>query len=236
MAENTGKETLERIKPMRNYNRWIYERIAPFVGQRVLEVGCGIGNMFQFFADRERVVGIDIDPKQVAMIKKAFKGKENIRFAVEDIEKIDVKKYAREKFDTIICLNVLEHIRNDAKALRIFQRILAPGGTLVLQIPAHKFLYSTLDRGLSHFRRYTRKGLLSKTMRAGFTTAHCSYMNIFGIPGWFVNGRLLRRNILPAGQLKGFDRLLPILKRLDRAFNRVAGLSIIYAGRKQHGA
>ncbi len=232
MAEHIGTETLKRIAAMRNYNSWIIERIEPFVGQRVLEVGCGIGTMTQFFTDRELVVGIDIDPKQVAMIRRAFKGKKHMQFAVEDIEKIDVQEYAAKRFDTIICLNVLEHIQDDAKALRIFHKLLAPGGRLVLQIPAYPFLYSTLDKNIHHFRRYTKRNLLAKTEQAGFTTAHCSYMNVFGIPGWFVNGRLLRRKILPAEQLKGFDKLLPVLKRVDRLFNRWGGLSIIYAGQK----
>ena len=149
MKRDIGRETLKRISAMRNYNSWIYERLKPFVGQRILEVGCGIGNMTQFFTDRDFVMGVDIDAKQISMIKQVFKGKNNMQFKVVNIENANPKNFRKHKFDTIVCLNVLEHIKNDRRTLKKFHDLLAPGGTLVLQIPAYPSLYSTFASAMA---------------------------------------------------------------------------------------
>jgi 2-polyprenyl-3-methyl-5-hydroxy-6-metoxy-1,4-benzoquinol methylase len=233
MKGEISTTVLKRIERMDHYNSWIFQRIAPFCGERILEVGCGIGNMTQFFSGRELVVGIDIDKDHIAAIRKKFAGRKNMKFECIPIEKVSTKEYSKYRFDTILCINVLEHIKNDSAALAKFKSLLSPGGRLVLQVPAFQFLYNPLDKNIYHFRRYSMKPLIKKTQKAGFQTEHCSFMNIFGIPGWFLNGTILRRKILPSSQLHGFDKVLPILKLLDKPFNRIAGLSIIYAGLKK---
>jgi 2-polyprenyl-3-methyl-5-hydroxy-6-metoxy-1,4-benzoquinol methylase len=232
MKGDINTEVLEYISGMDEYNRWIFERIRPFCGQRILEVGCGIGNLTQFFADRELVVGVDMDKDHVRMIKNKFRGRKNMFFDAKRIEDVNAREYKKHGFDTILCLNVLEHIEDDSEALRKFRGLLVPGGRLVLQVPAFQWLYNCLDKHIDHYRRYSKKVLVGRTLKAGFRTEHCSFMNVWGIPGWYWNGSIMKKRILPEGQLKGFDRILPLLKLLDKPFNNIAGLSIIYSGRK----
>lgn len=227
-----GAVALKRMSAMRRYNGWIYEVIRPFFGKRILEVGCGIGNMTGFFADRELVVGVDIDSNHIKEIKKIFKGKPGLHFFLKDISKIKAKEFENFRFDTIVCLNVLEHIKDDVSALKLFYDLLAPGGRLILQVPAYPRLFGSLDKSILHFRRYSRKMLLVKTVKTGFHSEYCSYMNVFGIPVWFWNGKIMRKQVVPEEQLKGSDVFVPLLKFLDKPFNNIAGLSIIYSGIK----
>lgn len=233
MSQDWGPLALQRMSTMPRYNGWIYERIAPYAGQRILEVGCGIGNLTHFLINRELVIGIDIDSNHIKYVKDIFKTKANMQFILTDINKVSINEFKKYKFDTIVCLNVLEHIKNDMKALGIFYELLSPGGRLLLQVPALPRLFSSLDSSISHFRRYSKKSLLVKTNVAGLQTEHCSYMNIFGILVWFWNGKIMQKNIVPEEQLKGSDVFVPLLKLLDKPFNNIAGLSIIYSGIKK---
>lgn len=233
MVHKIGTETLKRISEMKHYPAQIFSRINKFVGQRILEIGCGIGTMTNFFAGRELVIGIDIDADQLRMTRERFKNRKNLKFIKQDILKLEPAKYKKHKFDTIICINLLEHIRDDAAALKKFHDLLVPGGKLIIQVPAMQSLYSSLDKNLEHYRRYSRKELIGKASEAGFKSIYWAYINFAGIFGWFVNGKILRKKILPAGQLKGFDALLPAARLMDIPFRKVAGLGLVYIGEKQ---
>jgi hypothetical protein len=124
-------------------------------------------------------------------------------------------------------LNVLEHIQDDRLALRHMREVLAPGGHLVLIVPAHGWLYGTMDSAIGHFRRYD-KAMLDRTMRqCGFTPIVQRHMNVLGSLGWFVNGRLLRMRVPPSGQLRLINRVTPILQTLERWVPPLFGLSLI---------
>ena len=126
---------------------------------------------------------------------------------------------------------MLEHIKDDAAALRCFRDILVPGGRLVLLVPACPSLYSKIDAGLDHYRRYSRAELGSKLEVAGFRVEHAGFLNLPGALGWFMNGRILRRNMLPKYQLKLFDLFVPLLK-IERRLKIPFGLSLLAVGRK----
>src|SRR5579862_8196784 len=112
-----GHKTLENISGMVRFNRWMYERIAPYIGERILEVGAGIGNLTQFYVDREFVLASDIEDEYLATLKEKFGGRKN--FATVKLDFMDdiVPLVAPHKIDTIVCLNVLEHILHDRTAL-----------------------------------------------------------------------------------------------------------------------
>jgi 2-polyprenyl-3-methyl-5-hydroxy-6-metoxy-1,4-benzoquinol methylase len=232
MNNNTGTKTLQQIQKMQAYNQWIFERISKFCRNRIFEAGCGIGTFTQQLKDRELVVGIDCNKKNIALSRQMLKKHNNVRLILDKIEDIRTNEYAKYQFDTILCLNVLEHVEDDGKALNIFNSLLAKNGRIVLQVPAWKFLFNSLDRNLSHHRRYTKKSLLKLTEKAGFVTEHCSFMNVLGMIGWFINGNILRKSILPANQLIGLNTIVPFIKQFDKLFNQIAGISIIYVGKK----
>ena len=236
--DRIGVETLRRMASVSHYNQWIYEELAPWTGDRVLEVGCGIGNMTAYFLDRELLVSIDRLSASVAYTRELFAGHENFHVLQGDI--VDPDIFARLQswqFDTVISINVLEHIREDAQALAAMWDLVQPGGRVLLVVPAGRYLYGTLDRALGHYRRYDRAMLRQLAEEVGFGWEELRFMNLAGIPGWWLNSRVLHRTILPAGQLQWFNWLAPLFIHGERWLRRVwdvpAGQSLIAISQKK---
>jgi SAM-dependent methyltransferase len=136
---------------------------------------------------------------------------------------------ATEKFDAIVCLNVLEHVEDDERSLASMRRLLDRGGRLVLLVPALRALYGSLDRALGHYRRYTKPELRAKFDRARLRMVHLEYFNLAGIPGWWLTGRVLRRTLIPAASLRLYDALVPLF-RWERWLPWRLGQSLIAIG------
>lgn len=221
-SDPIGYETLRRMATVERYNDWIFQEIAPYAGQRILEVGCGIGNMTEYFVDKELLLGIDLLPASVELTRRRHLHRANVQADWGDItEPAFVAQLKQHRFDTAICLNVLEHIGDDRTALRHMFEALEPGSKLLLFVPAGAYLFGTLDTALGHFRRYDRAGLRERVLEAGFSIERLGYLNLAGIPGWWLNARLLKRDILPQGQLAWFNRLAPLFIRSERILRRV---------------
>ncbi len=227
-SQSPGVETLRRMASVDRYNKWIFASIARHIGDRVLEVGCGIGNMTPFFLGAETVTAIDVLPESVAVVKKQSEGLPHVRVLTADIEASTVvDQLGARSYDTVVCINVLEHIQNDAIALRNMKEVLIPGGKLILFVPAGQYLYGSLDRALGHYRRYTLAPLLALVESQGFEIVEAAYMNIAGIPGWFVSSRILRREAPPRGLLRLFNLLAPFFIRFEGAVRPPFGQSIL---------
>jgi SAM-dependent methyltransferase len=224
-ADQVGAATLERIATASRYNRWMFDRLRPWVGRRVLEIGAGIGNMSAFLVDRERVVLTDSEPYYLARLRERFAGRPQIAVAELRLPAVD-PRLSDERFDTVIGLNVLEHIEDDAAALGALHGLLEPGGRLVLLVPSLRALYGTLDEALGHFRRYTPAELCGKLAAAGFRVRHLEYFNLGGILGWWLTGRVLRRRVISPEALRSYDLLVPLF-RLERWLPWRIGQSLI---------
>ena len=237
---NVGHVTLVRLSKLEPYNRWLVGRFAHAIGRRVLEIGAGFGNLTRHFVERdpmgpprELVVASDLDDVAVEYLRGTFRDNPLVRvasykFPLADAEREEIRKLA---IDTIVCCNVLEHIEDDATTLADMVRVLSPGGRLVLLVPALRRLYGTLDEHLRHFRRYEKEELEGKLGSAGFAIEDCRFVNRVGILGWYVNGRILRRRVLPRAQLKAFKFLLPFLRREENNPPRV-GMSLLAIARR----
>jgi glycosyltransferase involved in cell wall biosynthesis len=225
-AEPGGYVTLERMAALKHYNRWILDRFDGSIGQRVLEVGSGTGNMTRLLYGRELIVATDMESTYLHILQNRFRQQPSIRVARLNLETDDWKALRDHQFDTVVCFNVLEHIENDGKALDHLYRLLAPGGRLLLFVPADQALFGTLDTQVGHFRRYSRETLSGVIERAGFTLRQIGYHNIYGRFGWWLNGRVLKRNHMPAGQARIFDVFVPLLRRIEPREPR-KGLSLI---------
>jgi SAM-dependent methyltransferase len=228
IGDPTGAATLERLAEAPRFNRWMFDRVRPWVGDRVLEIGSGIGNLSQFLVDRASVVLTDTAPEYLERLRGRFgrmPGVEVMRLYLPHIE----EPVARRRFDTIICLNVLEHVADDDLSLAAMSRLLDRRGRLILLVPALPGLYGSLDRALGHVRRYTPRELRTKFDRAGLRMRHLEYFNLAGLPGWWLAGRVLRRDIIPAGSLRLFDALVPLF-RLERFLPWRLGQSLIAIG------
>ena len=228
--EDEGFTTLRRIEALRRYTKFLWDLIRPYVGRRVLEVGSGTGVMTRYLSTREHLVASDLDPQYVEFLRRQFADKPNVEVRLLDLARLAENGLPRRGFDTIVCSNVLEHIEDDNGALRAMRELLAPGGRVVLIIPALQALYGEIDRAIGHYRRYTTAEIADKLGHARLEVEHVSYFNLIGVPGWFLNARLLRRRAVPGLQARVNDRLVPLL-RLERRFRPSIGMSILAVGR-----
>ena len=223
---------LQSVRRARGFNRWLVRQLAPYVGRRVLEAGSGIGNLTEFFLDRERLACVDVDPFYVERLSQRHGHLSNLSFHEADLTQLEYCSQLRQaKLDTIICINVLEHIENDAKVLRNFFQLLRPGGHALLLVPANPRLYTRVDHALGHFRRYTRETMTAKLNAAGFEIVEIRGFNRFGALGWYISGKVLKRTSLSAGQMKLYEWLLPVAKLVER-LPLLPHLSVIAVARK----
>lgn len=226
-----GYYVLESVRRARGFNKWMLSQFRPFIGDRVLEAGCGIGNFTEQMLDRERLICADLDPYYTEVIGRRYSHLSNVRTTRMDLSDAkDFDTIVEEKPDTVISLNVVEHIEDDLATLKNYHDVLQPGGHAVILVPAHQWLFSECDRTLGHFRRYTRAMLSDRMKEAGFEVVQTSEFNRLGVLGWYVSGKMGRKDLSP-GQMKLFNRLLPIAKIIER-FDGLPGLSVIAIGRK----
>ncbi|UYV12561.1 MAG: glycosyltransferase [Phycisphaera sp.] len=221
----------ESVRRARGFNRWTFEQFRPFVGDRVVEAGCGIGNFTEQLLDRQRLVCADLDPYYVEVVGRRYAYLANVRTARVNLnEAHGFGSIAKEKPDTVLSLNVVEHVDDDLPTLKNYYDVLDAGGHAIILAPAHQWLFTECDRTLGHHRRYTRAMLSDRMKEAGFEVVQTSEFNRLGVLGWFVSGKMGRRALSP-GQIKLFNRLLPIAKIVER-FDGLPGLSVIAIGRK----
>ncbi len=223
--------TLFRFSHTHRFNKWMAQVIAPYIGDRVLEIGSGIGNITQPLLPRERYICSDIDPLHIHTLKNTFYGRPNVRIIQMDIAgKID-PSLKDEKINSVICLNVLEHIKNDKHALENINKVLVKGGRLILLVPHLQSLFSTLDEIVKHERRYSEKDLRKIVAESGFKIERVFQFNRVSTPGWVLNGKILKRRTFSMFQLKVYDTLVWFFKLIDR-FLPWPGQSIICVARK----
>jgi glycosyltransferase involved in cell wall biosynthesis len=222
---------VRRRSRLGRYNRWVWDRIAPFVGQRVLEVGAGSGAMTRFLYGREYVVASDRETPYVDRLRNAFRRRPGIAVETVDLESDNSLVMKQQRFDTITLINVLEHVADDAGALRRAHEILEAEGRVVVFVPADRSLFGSIDRGIGHQRRYEKDELVARLEEAGFTIEHVSWQNEIARLAWKINSKLLGYQALPSGQSRLYDRLVPLFRMLEGE-NPPRGLSLIAVGRK----
>ena len=230
-STHAGYDTLSTMDSLRNYNAWLWKQISPYVGQRILEAGSGTGTITRFLAQREKLLCVDFDEHYVRLLQGTYGDRPNVRVHRADLTSKDWPVEPGETFDTIVCTNVLEHLPDDRYILSRFAELLEPGGRAVVLVPAHRELYGTLDRALDHYRRYSKDRLARLMREVGLEPESVRYMNPTGVAGWFVNSRLLRREVLPAGQAGFYDKVYPLLSQAER-LGLPFGLSVLAVGRK----
>ena len=209
--------------------------MRPYVGQRVLEVGAGSGTMTRFLYGRELIVASDKETPYIDRLRNAFRRRPGIlveRCDLDSDHALDLSRYA---FDTVTCINVLEHTDDDVAALRRANQLLVAGGRVIVFVPAGQHLYGSLDRGVGHQRRYERDELVNKLTAAGFEVEDVSYQNRAAKLAWWLNSKVLKRSTLPAAQSRIFDRLVPLFRALE-GDRPGSGLSLIAIGRKPAAA
>ena len=227
-----GAETLEIMASAARYNAWQYEVIAPYLGRRVLEVGSGIGNISRHLvaAEHELVVLTDMDEWYREQLWAAYGSHPTV--TVGSLELPDDEAtlvFAPHRLDTVVALNVVEHISDDVGALRTMGRMVGPGGRVVVLVPALERLFGSLDEELQHQRRYSRGALRSAVEAAGLRVETLLWFNFAGTFGWWWNAKVRRAPRIPLRQLRYFDALVPLL-RMERYLPLPCAQSLIVVG------
>ncbi len=227
-----GVKTLEVLEGADNYNNWIASSLKKYIKSPALEIGAGTGNISSCFINLKELVLTDVDPDLVDFLSRKFKQNENIHTEVLDISKqLGVIK---NKFKTIYSVNVLEHIKDDRKALRNIHSLLQEDGRVILLVPAKKRAYTKLDANLGHVKRYEKNELRRLLEECNFKVEHLEYFNSLGLLSWIVRSKLTRNNShLKKSHVKMFDILVPILRRIEPSRGLPVGISLIAVGKRQ---
>lgn len=233
-----GYSTLESISGADKFNRWMYETIKPFCKGRILEIGGGIGNISQcFLADGCELVVTELQNEYCEIIRSRLAGYANLKdvLAMDIVDPDFDSKYGQlfGTFDTVFALNVVEHIANDKQALINCRKLLKMDGHLIILVPAFQSIFNHFDTALGHFRRYTAKSLLPVFQASEFSVIHRQYFNLIGIAGWWVSGTLLRKKIIPEGQMKLYNFFVPVFRIIDLISRKWLGLSVIMVGKRE---
>ena len=235
--DSEGKATLESIASAAQFNEWMYDVTSKRLNGRILEIGSGIGNISEYYLrDNRSIVLSDIRDNYCQYLKNRYGNLPSC----EDVVKIDLvhpdfdKEYSPyfDSFDGIFALNVVEHINNDIQAISNARKLLKKGGRLVVLVPAYQMLYNNFDRALEHYRRYTEGSLKTLFEKNNLQIAHYQYFNLAAIAGWWFSGSILKNEVIPNGQMKIYNKLVPIFKIIDKIVLNKIGISVIVEGIK----
>jgi glycosyltransferase involved in cell wall biosynthesis len=225
-AEDTyGSQILGRLNRAPRFTKWMADVIRPYVGEKVLEIGAGTGNLTVQLIPRTLYWVSDVNPLYLHHLERVRLDRPYMEVGYTDGEKGE--SFPKDtKFDTVICLNVVEHLADDLTALTNFRDVLEDQGRAIILVPCGPWLFGSLDEVLGHHRRYTRKQLTDLVERAGFHLEHMLEFNRIGVIAWWLNARLLRRRSFGFWQIKLLNTLTPVFRVLDK-FLPLPPLSLI---------
>ncbi len=227
------EDSLDLIEDLGAYNRWVFDLLKPHVAGRVLEVGCGTGNITQFLAQSaDEVVGIDPIARFIDRFRLRFTDSQSVTSHRCTLADLAPPTQDHACFDTAVSCNVFEHIEDHVGALKQVATHLRPGGKAVIFVPAGPVAFGKLDIELGHHRRYTVATLRDAMQDAGLEWIEGRYSNAVGLFGWWFNSVVLKKTTVPGGQAVWFNRLVPVLSRLEKLVRLPFGQSVVGVARK----
>lgn len=227
---------LEALRKALNYQRWVADAVAPYLGERILEIGSGLGSMSRWLPVRKRLVLTECEPMLLeelrASAERQFHGDTRVAVIAADVARELPRELDAEEFDTVVSFNVLEHVPDDVGAVARLARLLERSGTpgkrrIVSFVPAHPWAFGTIDATYGHVRRYSA-GMFADLARKACpgTSFEARYFNVFGLPGWLLMGRILRRSTIDVRAVDAFERLCPYIRGLDDAMHKYLKLPL----------
>lgn len=232
-----GKD-LEAMSFAVNYHKWILDEFRPFLGKRVVEVGAGSGSFSELLLQENLDCLTLVEPSEmfesltanVSQIKKQTP----VDFYKSIFSQVAAEIAGKQKPDSIIYVNVLEHIEDDAGELKYIYETLERGGRCFIFVPALMSLYGEFDRKIGHFRRYTKREVEAKCKSAGFKIVKSKYFDLAGILPWFVKYKLLKSDSLDSGAVTLYDQLaVPFVKGMERFLRPPLGKNVLLIAEKQ---
>jgi len=230
LSDYEGRVNLETALKRKNFTKWVIDETSSELKGNILEIGCGLGTYSEHLIKNypnSNITLSDISLSYIHNLKEKFSSPK-IQFYKLDLNNIDdFSKIGYDKFDSIIAINVLEHVKDDEFALRELYKMLKKEGSLIILVPAYKFLYNIIDKSIGHWRRYTKKELKEKLVKNNFSIKKMHSFNILGIFGWYLNGNVFKKSEINKEASSLFDKLVPAMKIIEKLSRRKFGLSII---------
>lgn len=210
---------LETVENLKNYNKYIFTKIFDKdFKERVLDFGCGFGTFCEFIFKNFNfeIIGYEVNENAKIELKK------------KNVQYIDSLRAYNKKFETVVSLNVLEHIEDDKKAISDIYKLLNDGGKLILYLPHSMRIWTTLDEDVGHFRRYSKEDLIKKLKDGGFEIISCEYVDFIG---WLtlLMSKVFKLNLdFNDEKIFFYDKFIfPTLKYLDIIFKKLTGKNIL---------
>ena len=219
--------SLDLLHDTYNYNHWIYSLIRPHIGARVLEVGSGVGNMTQFLLSCDELICLEPEKDYLNHLLDMTRVHGNIRVVHSSMDGIPSTEVPEGTCDSVLCLNVLEHIEDDVDALGRMRGMLKEGGRIVLYVPACGWAYGAMDKAMMHYRRYSRTALRSLALRCDLRVTVCRYVNFIGLWGWWWAGRVRHESMIDPQKARMMDRLVPYTSAIERLIKPPLGQSLL---------
>jgi SAM-dependent methyltransferase len=227
-----GRE-LESMAFAVNYHRWILDIFRPYLGKRLVEVGAGSGSFSELLLETnpEQLDAIEPSANMYALLAEHLRHIDSHNIGRSHhgtlIDKAETIRHAGTP-DSIIYVNVLEHVEEDAAELAAMYSLLRPGGHALVFVPANPWLMGSMDRELGHFRRYTMKDLRRKCEAAGFEIRFAYYFDFLGIAPWWLKYCLLQSKTLEPTTVRRYDRyVVPVARALERVIRPPVGKNIV---------
>ena len=217
---------LEAMAQARNYCQWILRYFAPYLGENIVEIGAGSGTFSQLLLDRgetRRLVLFEAAANLLPLLRRRF-ADPRVQLHCGSFD----PSVLTQGSDSIVLVNVLEHIRDDELLLSQIHASLRKGGSLLLFVPACQWNYGSLDQAFDHYRRYSGAELERKIQNAGFRMEQRRYINFMGIASWFLAGKVLRQKTIKASQVRWYDSwVIPWSFKLEQFCKPPIGQSLL---------
>ena len=212
-----GLEILDALSFAPNFNHWMADTIAPYLGERILEIGAGTGNLTRPLSNRKKYyAATDIGLEHLEALRNRFPHRQNLEVRICDVCIAEETAYFEGKIDTIVCLNVLEHIDDaDTAAANMFAALPSSGRAIIL-VPQGQEIYGALDFVLGHHLRYSKEQLRARLEGVGFQVEEIIEFNRVSRPGWYITGRIFKRSSIARFQMRVFNQLVWLWRKIDK--------------------
>jgi glycosyltransferase involved in cell wall biosynthesis/phospholipid N-methyltransferase len=210
-----GSQILGRLARAPRFNAWMADTIRPHCGRRVLEIGSGTGNLTRRLVPRDAYVASDVNPLYLQTLRHLTHDRPYLDVSLTDVTRGESFPTIPGGFDTVVCLNVIEHVDDDVGALRNIRRVLAETGKAIVLVPQGEALFGTLDEILGHKRRYSEATLQRLALDSGFEVQEILRFNRVGTAAWWLNGKVLKRRHFGLVQVAALNVLTPLFRLVD---------------------
>jgi len=235
----SGRE-LEAMDEASNYHRWILGIFAPYLGRHLVEVGAGLGSFSELILRHHACETLSlVEPsrdmyQQLEAWARLMPAKPLVETYQSGFPEAVPLMKAKHSLDSIIYVNVLEHIVDDALELNAIHHALSDNGRVFIFVPALSWLYGPFDQRVGHLRRYTKGELERKLARAGFRTIVSTYFDLVGIAPWWFKYRLLKSATMEPRGVRFYDRyIVPVARRLESTIHPPVGKNVIVVAEKR---